>query len=135
LAFGDIDLKRAGRPKFLILSGLAAILLLAELILAAGHLHEFRAPSIQAGHLASAEPAAERNAPGVPSDEHDEENCALCWMQAAGAKLLVPDPGSLTVLSVHADLPVPLHTPQTGVTAAAAFQPRAPPVAPQITQS
>jgi hypothetical protein len=135
LAFGDIELRRAGRPKFLILSGLAAMLLLAEQILAAGHLHEFRAPSIQAGSFASAEPATERNAPGVPSGEHDEENCALCWMQAAAAKLLVPDSDSLAVRTVHAALPLPLHAPQLGLTPAAAFQPRAPPSAPQIIES
>jgi hypothetical protein len=135
LAFGDIDLRRAGRPKFLILSGLAAILLLAELMLAAGHLHEFHARSIQAGDLASAKHAVERNAPGLPSDEHDEENCALCWMQAAAAKLLVPDSGSLAVRTVHAALPLPLHAPQTGLMVTAAFQPRAPPAAPQIIHS
>lgn len=118
---------RADRPKFLILTGLAAILLVAQLVLAAGHFHYVHIAHANASASAGAA-SASAGVPASPADDHDDADCPLCWIQTAGASLLRPDPPGLPNRHVEAAAPVLPPEPQRHATSGlAAFRPRAPP--------
>jgi hypothetical protein len=118
-------LQRAGRPELLMLNGLAAVVLVAQLLFAAGHLHELRAWHMEALAVAA---SASQGAPASPADEHGHAACPLCWIQAAAANLLLPDPPALP--RRHADTAARLAPAASRHSAAcrtASFRPRAPP--------
>lgn len=100
----------------------AATLLLAQLILTAGHIHVARLQSVaQAGEAS----------PQAPDDPHERgQLCPVCLAQAAADTLLlpppVPTPLPAWLFAGHLVPAVPHHAARL---AATAFDPRAPPAA------
>jgi hypothetical protein len=101
----------------------AALMLVAQLVLTAGHIH-LHALHSGSGSLVAA--SALPSAPEIPAQD-DDAHCPLCWAQLASSTLVPPDTG----------FPLPQHPPALGPAEIAnhlatgqgprAFQPRAPP--------
>jgi hypothetical protein len=107
----------------------AVFLLLAQLVLTAGHLH-LHGPSGWVGSVATTLPGSD-DAPAHPLDGDDEDHCRLCWAQAAAGHLLTPAPLALPLPAALAGQPVSFFAPHlTDRAIPSAFRPRAPPVSP-----
>ena len=113
-----------GRPIRPDLSCLAVLFLLAQLMLAATHVHLAGPQGVHASAAAFNGAAPLPSAPEQPGDQ----SCPLCWGQAAANTLLAPP---ATVLSPPTDsigTPLPPRFDRLAQNAPSnAFQPRAPP--------
>jgi hypothetical protein len=101
----------------------AALMLLAQLALTAGHLHIPGPPVDVVATVA----AGTADLPAHPIDQ-DDDHCAFCWAQAAAGTLLVPPVLTLPLPAALSSRP-PAFASQhlTERAARAAFRPRAPP--------
>jgi hypothetical protein len=116
---------RKGRTTHSYFSCFAALVLLAQLMLAGTHVHLPAAPGLAATGSASHDTG---HRPTTPSRQ-DSALCPLCWGQAAAYALLVPPAIELRIpANITAPrLPLVLHR-LSEHTAPNAFRPRAPPV-------
>jgi hypothetical protein len=105
----------------------AALLLAAQLVLTAGHLH--LAAFHEGERLAvAASGFIQEHAPGQPS--HHEDHCPLCWAQIAASASLIPPPTALPLPPANASLPsAPVVRQPAANLRSQAFQARAPPLA------
>ena len=112
---------RSGQGYF---SCFAALVLLAQLLLAAAHVHWAGPQGITATASAS---HGTGHAPAGPIHQ-DDAFCPLCWAQTAAGSLLVPSAVELRIPADFAAIRLSLTLPSlTERTAPNAFRPRAPP--------
>ena len=97
--------KRRRQPAF---TAFAVFMLLAQLVLTAGHFHVGSRNGIHPSHAAAWPRVVHHSYPGSPL--HSNDHCELCWAQLSASGSLIPPP----VL-----LPVPFSGPalQPGATA------------------
>jgi hypothetical protein len=113
-----------GRYSQRYLSCFAALALLAQLMLAAAHVHPGDPHGIQATTSASHDTS---RTPATPL-HHDDEFCQLCWAQTAAGSPLVPPAIELRIPANIATIRLSLIFHRLGErTASNAFRPRAPP--------
>ena len=108
-------------------TSLAVFLLLAQLVLTAGHLHLHGS----SGRVASAAITlpGSGDAPAHPENGDDEDHCAFCWAQSAAGHLLTPAPPALPLPTALPGQPIGFFAPHlTDRAIPSAFRPRAPPV-------
>lgn len=100
----------------------AASLLLAQLVLAAGHIHLGRSQG--QGYAGASSSHA-------PDDPHEKGTlCPICWVQAAAETLFVPPPVETPLpAKLFAETRIPSVLRHAAPLAATGFDPRAPPAA------
>lgn len=104
----------------------AALLLVAQLMLTAGHLH-LAAFHEDEHRLIAASGLVQDRAPDQPS--HHEDHCPLCWAQIAASASLIPPATVLPLPPANASLPRAAIVQGPAANARPqAFQPRAPPL-------
>lgn len=101
----------------------AALLLVVQLLLTAGHLH---VPAFHGDEYRLAA-STDHDAPGPPF--HDEDHCPLCWAQIASGASIIPPATALPLPPGPASLPrAAIVREPAAITRPGAFQPRAPPL-------
>jgi hypothetical protein len=108
----------------------AALLLLAQLLLAGAHVHSTGPHGI---HMAASASHDTGRVPAGPLD-HDDAACPLCWVQAAASNLLLPPPIQIRVPPKVGPIQLALTVQSLAQrTAPHAFRSRAPPSHPRLT--
>ena len=112
----------------LALTSFAVLMLVVQVVLAAGHLH-LAGPTCETSFAARMAHDT-GDTPGHPPDsEHD--HCPFCWAQTAASNLLVPAPLALPLPMATGVEPFSWLSPHlTDRALPKAFQPRAPPAFP-----
>jgi hypothetical protein len=114
---------RRRQPAF---TAFAVLMLLAQLVLTAGHFHAGVRHGIHPGHTAAWPRLVHGSYPISPL--HSDNHCELCWAQLSASSSLIPPPVLLPVSSsapalqpdVAVRVPLPSTTPS-------AYRSRAPP--------
>ena len=110
----------------------AALLMLAQLVLTAGHIHLSLSNSQREGGVpeAAALPAGAGDIPsGPPRHDDDEDHCALCWAKAAASSLLIPPAIAPELPHRVASIQLTyLYRHAFGISENGAFRARAPPL-------
>lgn len=105
----------------------AGLMLLAQLVLTAGHVHLVGQHSVGAVSQKVAWPRFLQDPPPKPF-RGDDDRCQLCWAQLATASALIPPAITLSLpLPVPAPRSAPILHSVRGIAAVHAFRPRAPP--------
>ena len=112
----------------LALAPFAILALMAQLVLTAGHIHGLGRRAVHDAAVnmpAASKPDHEHRPPSNSPDEH----CALCWMQLAAGRIIIPPPMALQLPRlVFAQRLQPAAYGSTCRVAVHVFRSRAPPL-------